>query len=122
MPRTKAKTTRRPKAPTFPANEVAPATTPPEVMNLAEAAAYLRVSQDDLLHAVRVQKLPARQVGTEWRFLKSAVDEWLRSPPKLSGKEALLALAGAWKDDPHIEEIVRNAYKARGRPITEDGE
>ena len=31
----------------------------------------------------------------------------------------LLALAGKWNDDPDIEEIVREAYRRRGRPLTE---
>jgi hypothetical protein len=31
------------------------------------------------------------------------------------------ALAGAWKDDPELENIVEEIYRQRGRPITEDG-
>ena len=30
-----------------------------------------------------------------------------------------LALAGVWKDDPDIEEIVREARRRRGQPLTE---
>jgi len=34
-----------------------------------------------------------------------------------SGKEAFLALAGSWKDDPDIDQIVRESMRRRGRSI-----
>src|SRR5689334_18238018 len=77
--------------------------TPGEVLTLAEAAAYLRVTAADVLRLAREQGLPGRQVGTDWRFLKPALQDWLRGPrPKTN--EAFLALAGASKGDPDLEE------------------
>ncbi len=92
-----------------------------DVLTLREAATYLRVAEQDVLRMVHDQGLPGRQVGTDWRFLKTAIQDWLRTgtPPRLSSKEALLALAGKFKDDPDLEEIVREAYRRRGRPIIE---
>jgi excisionase family DNA binding protein len=90
-----------------------------EVLTLREAAAYLRIAEGDVLRLAKVQELPGRQIGNEWRFLKAGLQDWLRTPARRSGKEALLALAGAWKDDPDIEEIVREAHRRRGRAITE---
>ena len=94
-----------------------------EVFTLAEAAAYLRLSEQDVLGMIHEQDLPARRVGTEWRFLKSAVERWLSSGSSSlqSNKEAWLAMAGAYRDDPDLEQIVEDAYRRRGRPITEDG-
>jgi excisionase family DNA binding protein len=93
-----------------------------EVLTLAEAAAYLRVPDDDVLRMTRDQGLPGRQIGQEWRFLKSALRDWLAQPRRKSPKEAMLAMAGTFKDDPFLDEIVREAYRKRGRPMTEDGE
>ncbi|MBV9125912.1 MAG: helix-turn-helix domain-containing protein, partial [Planctomycetes bacterium] len=93
---------------------------PQEVLTLAEAAAYLRVLEQDLLQMVIEQDLPGRQVGTEWRFLKSAIQDWLSRPLPRPGKEAQLAVAGAWKDDPDVEEELRDIYQRRGRPMTEE--
>ncbi|MBI2805078.1 MAG: helix-turn-helix domain-containing protein [Planctomycetes bacterium] len=94
-----------------------------EVLTLAEAAAYLRVSEDDVKRLVAEQDLPGRFVGDSWRFLKSALQTWLGTPVGArSGNEAFLALAGSWKDDPDIDEILRNIYKQRGRPMTEEEE
>ena len=33
------------------------------------------------------------------------------------GKEAQLAVAGAWKDDPLVEEELREIYRRRGRSL-----
>lgn len=94
----------------------------PEVMTLMEAAAYLRVSEDAVLHLVRNQDLPARLLETEWRFLKAAINDWLRAQPKQGSREAVLSTIGAWKDDPFLEEELKEIYKRRGRPMTEDQE
>jgi len=93
-----------------------------DVLTLAEAAAYLRVSQDDVLDMVRTQGLPARQIGSQWRFLKSSLQDWLKNPPRSWNKEAFLALSGVWKDDPYLDEMLKEIYKQRGRPMIEEGE
>jgi excisionase family DNA binding protein len=94
----------------------------PEVLTLAEAAKFLRVPENEILRLVGPNNLPGRQIGSEWRFLKSALRDWLANPPKPSSKEALLSLAGAWKDDPQLDELVRKIYQDRGRPVSEDDE
>jgi excisionase family DNA binding protein len=93
-----------------------------DVLTLAEAAAYLRVSEDDVVNLVHTQGLAGRQIGTEWRFLKSQLQSWLSTPLQKSGNEALLALAGVWKDDPDVEEMLEEIYKQRGRPMLEEDE
>jgi hypothetical protein len=64
-----------------------------------------------------------RLLGQQWRFLKTAIQLWLStgSATPEGRKAAQLAVAGAWKDDPHLEDIVEEIYRWRGRPITEDG-
>jgi excisionase family DNA binding protein len=118
MPRT----TKVPKA--AKANDTPPSAPPTqEVLTLAEAAAYLRLPESEVIGLVHSQGLPGRFSGSEWRFLKSAIQEWLRtgSPPPKGTKEAWLAMAGVFKDDPDLEKIVEEAYRRRGRPITEGG-
>jgi excisionase family DNA binding protein len=93
-----------------------------DVLTLAEAAAYLRVPEGAVLHAISAQDLPAREIGGEWRIFKTSLQKWLDGPPKRFSKDAFLALAGVWKDDPYIDEMLKEIYKKRGRPMTEDGE
>jgi excisionase family DNA binding protein len=90
------------------------------VLTLAEAAAYLRVAEQDVLRLVREQGLPGRQVGDDWRFLKVALDSWLATPAATEPGKFWQTHFGALKDDPYLAEIVREAYRRRGRPMTED--
>jgi excisionase family DNA binding protein len=94
---------------------------PGEVLTLAEAAAYLRFTEADVLRLIHEQALPARRLANEWRFLKAAIQQWLSTPPPPGSKEAILSVAGAWKDDPDLEDMLEEIYRRRGRPITEDG-
>ncbi len=84
------------------------------MLTLAEAAAYLRVPEDDVLRMVQEQSLHARQVGAEWRFLKSAIDDWLRTGPRpKTNKEAWDAVIGIWKDDPSVDQLREEIHKWR---------
>jgi excisionase family DNA binding protein len=85
------------------------------VLTLSEAALYLRVAESEVRRLAELRALPGRQIGGEWRFLKAGLQDWLRAPTAGSGKEAFLALAGVWRDDPDVEQIVRDAHRRRGR-------
>jgi excisionase family DNA binding protein len=89
----------------------------PDVLTLAEAAAYLRVSETEIIELTRRQALPGRKVGQQWRFLKAAIQEWLRLPEK---ENFWWKQFGALKDDPYLQEIVEQIYRDRGRPSTEE--
>ncbi|HTU21677.1 MAG TPA: helix-turn-helix domain-containing protein [Gemmataceae bacterium] len=119
MPRTKKKPEPQSTTPQ-PVATIAP---PSDVLTLAETASYLRLSEADVVRAIHEQNLPARQVGTEWRFLKPAIQQWLScgKSPLQANKEAWASIIGAWKDDPYLEDMVEEIYRRRGRPITEDG-
>lgn len=86
-----------------------------EVLTLAEAAAFLRVADAEVLRLASTHALPGRRIGSEWRFLKAGLRDWLRCVPPRACKEAFLALAGAWHDDPDAEPILRDALQRRGR-------
>lgn len=87
-------------------------------MTLAEAAKYLRVTQAKLRKLAEQGQVPARKLGAEWRFLKPVLEDWLRGKP--DSTQALLQQAGMWRDDVTIPDMLREIYRARGRP--EDGE
>ena len=48
-----------------------------DVLTLAEAAAFLRVSTKTLREMARDRRLPCQKVGREWRFLRSALEGWV---------------------------------------------
>ena len=51
----------------------------PEVMNLVEAASYLKVSQQDILSLITSGQVKAKQIGSEYRISKKALDDFLAS-------------------------------------------
>jgi excisionase family DNA binding protein len=93
----------------------------PEVLTLEEAAGYLRLSQETVERQATLGSLPGRLVEGEWRFLKAALNGWLSVPEIPDSRAALLAQAGAFKDDETLPELRKAIYKARGRPEIEEG-
>jgi excisionase family DNA binding protein len=97
------------------------AMTGPEVLTLPEAAAYLRISVDELLRVVKEQGLPARKIGEDWRFLKTALQYWLSTSTSETTKKPFWQTHfGALKDDPYLEEMLAEIYRRRGRPEVEE--
>ena len=107
-PKSNTERKRRPRSVPTPADS-----TNGEVLTLAEAAAYLRVTENEVSRLIRDQGLPGRKLGDDWRFLKTALQDWLRAPP--GKKEGLLMQIGAFKDDPDLGEMLEEIHKRRGR-------
>jgi excisionase family DNA binding protein len=87
-----------------------------DVLTLAEVAAYLRVSEADIVDLMRRKGMPGRKIGNEWRFLRTAVQEWLRLPEK---ENFWWKHFGALKEDPYLDQMLDQIYRDRGRPQTE---
>lgn len=84
----------------------------PAVLTLEEVAAYLRLPQEMIVRQASCGSLPGRQIEDTWRFLKSAIDEWLRSQdPRM----ILLQQAGALADDERLVALRDSIYAARQR-------
>jgi excisionase family DNA binding protein len=62
-----------------PAAGAAPANGTPDVMTPTEAAAILRVSEEDVIAAITSGDLKAKKLGNAYRISKSALDEFLKS-------------------------------------------
>jgi excisionase family DNA binding protein len=56
-----------------------PAAAVPDIMTLSEAAAYMRVGEEDVLEVIKAGELKAKKIGTSYRISKQAVDEFLAS-------------------------------------------
>lgn len=50
----------------------------PDVMTPAEAAAYLKVSEEDVIAAINAGELKARKLGSAYRISKAALEEFLK--------------------------------------------
>lgn len=49
----------------------------PEVLTPGQLAEFLQVDEETLVELAERQELPARKVGEEWRFSRTAVLAWL---------------------------------------------
>ena len=112
MPRTKLKRQ--------PSRTVPPNGPTADVLTLREAAIYLRLPELDLVQLVEEQCLPARRVGNEWRFLKGAIQAWLSTPMVKREQHGIWAAAGALRDDPYLDDMLKEIEQMRGRPMTEE--
>jgi excisionase family DNA binding protein len=54
---------------------------PAEVITLEEAARLLRLDEQAVEESARRGDLPARRIGGDWRFSRSAVLAWLAGEP-----------------------------------------
>jgi Helix-turn-helix domain len=84
----------------------------PEVLTLEEASAYLRLPTQTVVHQAMLGNIPGRKIETDWRFLKVAIDDWLRSK---SGRSALLQQVGALADDDTLAQLRATIYHNRER-------
>ena len=48
-------------------------------LTVKEVARYLRVNQYTVYRLVTQKKLPAYKVGSQWRFKRSILEQWLES-------------------------------------------
>jgi excisionase family DNA binding protein len=82
-------------------------------MNLKEAARFLRVSPKRVERLVTEQGLPGRQIDSDWRFLRTAIERWLE--PAKSHGSSVLDQFGVLADDPTYEEYRRLLEENRRR-------
>jgi excisionase family DNA binding protein len=85
----------------------------PEVLTLDELAAYLRLPKETIIRQAAQGYLPGRQIEDTWRFLKAAIDDWLRSH---DSRALLLQQAGALAADESLPALLEAIYTARKRP------
>jgi excisionase family DNA binding protein len=105
-----------------------------DILTLAEAAAYLKVSEEVLLREAELGRIPARQLGNEWRFCIARLQDWfgqqqptssdqLSNKPVKTGEEAVARIrairgnSNSTETLDEVEEFIRSIYKARKEPL-----
>lgn len=83
---------------------------------LEEAAMYLKLPIDAVAQQADQGVLPGRKINNTWRFLRTAIDHWLRNS---DGRQALLQQVGIFAQDEALAELRRQIYAERGRSETE---
>jgi excisionase family DNA binding protein len=84
-----------------------------EVLTLEEVARYLRLPKDTVVRQAAQGAIPGRQIEDTWRFLKAAIDDWLRS---YYSRTLLLQQASALTEDETLPALLKTIYATRKRP------
>ncbi len=106
----------------------------PDVLTLEEASTYLRLPVAVVLRQALQGNIPARKIEDNWRFLKTAIDDWLlcrtigdptqyaalaekaetsAESVKFEQSDPWVKFAGMFKDDPLFEEFVEDMVAYR---------
>ena len=88
----------------------------PIVLTLEETAEYLRLPTDTVEKQASHGQIPGRRIENRWRFLRDALDDWLRAQ---DSRQILLQQAGALADDDTLLDLLDDIYQRRGRPEVE---
>ena len=89
----------------------------PDVLTLEEASGYLQLSIETVTSLALKGSIPGRKIENDWRFLKSAIDDWLRAK---NSSSVLLSQAGILADDDSLPQLRESIYQARKRPEIDD--
>ncbi len=87
------------------------------VLTMKEMVGYLRIPEEKIKRQVLQGKIPGKKIEDEWRFLKIAVDDWLRN---YDARTILISQSGALSDDEKLDELRMMIYSERNRSETED--
>jgi excisionase family DNA binding protein len=73
-----------------------------ELMNIKEAASYLRLNYMTVYKLAQKRRLPAFKVGGNWRFKRDILDNWLTAQANTNIGTVLVV-----DDDPMIRELLK---------------
>ena len=54
----------------------------PALMTVKDLALYLNVHQSTIYRLLRANQLPCMKIGSDWRFHREAIDQWIRDRTK----------------------------------------
>jgi Helix-turn-helix domain len=90
-----------------------------EILTLEEVAAYLRLAPEVVERQATQRQIPGRKIENEWRFLKSAINDWLSTS---TPQTTLLQQVGALAHDETLAQLRDSIYRDRGRPEVDETE
>jgi hypothetical protein len=94
------------------------AATLPNVLTLEETAAYLRLSPEVVAQEAASGNIPGQQINHTWRFLKTAIDDWLQNRDQ---RAVLLRQAGVFANDETLADLQAQIERDRqASPISLD--
>jgi len=60
---------------------------PSKYLTVAELSEYLQIHRTTIYRMLREGRLPGFRIGSDWRFSREAIDEWVRD--QMEGKRII---------------------------------
>jgi len=83
------------------------ATHAPGIMTLPQAAGYLQLAEKTLLRMAQRGEAPAAKVGSQWRFMRTVIDDWLASQMRVRPYTPHKASEAPGEELPGVQDIFR---------------
>jgi len=64
-----------------------------QIMTLSQVAEYLKLAEKTVLRMVHRKEIPCAKVGSQWRFVRAMIDDWLVSKMQVVPRNDLAVLA-----------------------------
>jgi len=81
-----------------------------EVMTLSEVAVYLRLAEKTVLRMVHKGQIPCAKVASQWRFLRSMIDDWLIAKMRVVPKNDLARLIESSPEVVPLSRLLKREY------------
>ena len=81
-----------------------------QVMTLAEVAAYLRLAEKTVLRMVHKGEIPCAKVASQWRFLRSMIDDWLTAKMRVVPRNDLATMIESAPDAVPFSRLVEERH------------
>lgn len=69
-----------------------------EILTLPETAQYLKVSEKTIHRLINTDSIPCSKVGGQWRFMRTVIDDWLKSSMKVIPQQEYINALHAQKE------------------------
>ncbi|MDR1519651.1 MAG: helix-turn-helix domain-containing protein [Planctomycetota bacterium] len=91
-----------------------------EIMNLEQVIEFFGVSERTMIKLLREERIPARKIGREWRFSRTALLEWLREGNSVDYQNQAEQFRVATDTTAATSDLLEEIQKSAGR-LMENG-
>jgi excisionase family DNA binding protein len=77
-----------------------------EILTLAELAQFLKISEKSIVRMAQRSEIPFAKIGSQWRFKKTMIEDWLVSRMHLASPSTLTKLIESGEVTPSLSRLI----------------
>lgn len=82
----------------------------PSIMTVADLAGYLKVAEKSVLRMAQRGEIPGAKVASQWRFMRTVVDDWLLARMGRAPRQALVEMIEHTRPAADLAELLRDEH------------